>query len=313
MIDDLDVREFEGRHGDNLEQHYPIRLVYEAMRWSIVALTFVTACGSTETSSVGTNTIAVVMNGVPTLSEGAYEGWLIYGDEKVSTGVFTSGDAATMTTDRDPNTADKFVITVEPVPDTDLGPSGVILLLADTPRDSARLSFPVDLTPGSGGFILATPTDDDPTNEQAGVWFANVPGPVPGLSVAELPPGWVYEGWAVTQGVALTTGRFREVDRQDPNFYTGAKPGPNVPGEDYVRDLPDSITPPVDLANGSTAIVIAVVPDIGGVDPTGIRPFPIRLLAAGIPADLPPHRFVRLGIGPTPEIGGRVTFTTAAQ
>ncbi|CAN0500831.1 unnamed protein product, partial [Laminaria digitata] len=174
------------------------------------------SCGGDDTDMTS---IQASLSGLETLSSGTYEGWLIYGEEKVSTGIFQHISNPVMMKDRDPEAADKFVITIEPDNDTDPAPSGVIVLAGDISGRSAALSFPVDLSTAAGGFLLKTPTDDatNADNDSAGVWFLNLGanGPEQALTLPDLPAGWVYEGWGVTQGVPLSTGRFTSASGAD--------------------------------------------------------------------------------------------------
>ncbi|MFT7578639.1 MAG: hypothetical protein ACI9MR_000297, partial [Myxococcota bacterium] len=148
------------------------------------------------------------------------------------------------------------------------------------------------------------------TNDEAGIWFLEMGsnGPMVGLTLPVLPDGWIYEGWAVTQGTPLTTGRF-----SDPALADLASPysdgGPPFPGEDFLTDLPDGVTPPVNLVDGSSLAVISVEPNLDGVDPTGDAPFAIKPLAIMIPMDHPTATFTMLGEGPVLTVSGVLTVT----
>jgi hypothetical protein len=189
-----------------------------------------------------------------------------------------------------------IVVTIEPLPDPDPGPSGIAILVGTPAKRAAELAFPVDLTGAAGSFILATPTDADTTDETAGVWFLDpTAGPGASLDLPTLPTGWVFEGWGVTQGSPLTTGRFTSVSGADLSSpFSGPNPGPPFPGEDFLANLPAGITPPVDLADGSSMIVITVEPDLGGVDPTGPGPFSIKPLVTPVAAGAAPHTSIAL-------------------
>ena len=252
--------------------------------------------------------------GLEVLSEGVYEGWLIVGEDKISTGTFKDPAAAAMTTTTDPATADMFVLTIEPDDDADPDPSGIVVLSGAFGTDGApsALSFGADLSSAAGGFFLRTPTDDATNatpNDEAGVWFIDPTGPMmaPGLSLPALPAGWVYEGWAVTQGTPLTTGRFSDPAMADLDAPF-SDPGPPFPGEDFLTNLPMGVTPPVNLADGSSMIVISVEPDLAGVDPTGPGPFAIKPLALPIPENHPTVMFTALGVGPQPTVSGTISY-----
>jgi hypothetical protein len=239
--------------------------------------------------------------------EGAfYELWVVKGIRKQSAGSFNVaesgrledgfGHRARFFSRIDPARADALVVTIEPLPDPDPGPSGIAILAGSPRRHDATLRFPVRLRNIAGSFILATPTDAVPTNETAGVWFLDpAAGPGPSLTLPELPGGWVFEGWGVTQGQPLTTGRFTGASGSDSAApFSGPSPAPPFPGEDFLMNLPPGITPPVDLADGSSAIVLTLEPDLAGVDPTGDGPFSIKPLLAAVPAGAPDHTSIEL-------------------
>lgn len=235
-----------------------------------------------------------------------YELWIVKGDDKHSGGSFNvAGDGslvdgfghpASFSSPIKPKKADLIVVTIEPLPDPDPGPSGIAILAGSPTKRGADLSFPIDLSGAAGSFILATPTDAIATNETAGVWFLD-PSAGPGASLAlpTLPDGWVFEGWGVTQGLPLTTGRFTSASGADlASPFSGPNPGPPFPGEDFLTNLPAGITPPVDLADGGSMIVITLEPDLGGVDPTGPGPFSIKPLVVQVVAGAAPHESISL-------------------
>ena len=239
------------------------------------------------------------------LSSGHYEGWAIFGETKVSTGKFNlDGDGALVSlasapierfaTGVDLRGADSIVITIEADGDVDTVPSGIVVLAGALTGTSAVLSYPVDLSSVAGGYILATPTDLDATNETAGVWFL-IPGAGAALSLPSLPDGWTYEGWGVTQGTPLSSGRFLTATGADLDApFSGPYDSPPFPGEDFVANLPAAIIPPVDLADGASVIVISVEPDLDGIDPTGPAPFSIKPLVGAVPAGLADHAFTAM-------------------
>ena len=270
----------------------------------------------TDDATNATHELTLTQTGLEDLSEGAYEGWLIFGDEKVSTGTFTTGAGGVFTTDRDPAGADAFVVTIEPTPDNDPGPSGIVVL-SGAPAGatmSAELTFGADLSTAAGGFILRAPPDDATNmtpNDEAGLWFIEptMDGMMAGLTLPTLPDGWVYEGWAVTQGMPLTSGRFTDPAAMDLGSpYSDG--GPPFPGEDYLIDLPLGVTGPVNLADGASTIVISVEPDAAGVDPTGAGPFALKPLALPVPMNHPTATFTMLGVGPTVTVAGGLTWTS---
>jgi len=209
----------------------------------------------------------------------AYEGWLIVDGDPVSSGVFTvddEGQASATTFPVDPaalQSATAFVLTVEPSPDPDPAPSAVHLLGGDFTQGIAQLSIghPAalgdDFSGAGGTFLLGIPSSDSPNDSyRSGIWFT-------GLSLPELPAGWIYEGWVVGPEGPMSTGRFpdgRSVDSDGAGPTAGPRPGPAFPGQDYLN-------PPVDLTQGYTA-VISIEPD----PDNSPAPFALKPLVAPI-------------------------------
>lgn len=258
--------------------------------------------GGGTTANAQSASLSLSLSGVEPLSLGHYEGWAIFGDDKVSTGKFNVADDGSLVSlsgsplssfEADASGSDMIVITIEPEGDTDAIPSGIVLLAGSLSGSTAALSFPIDLSGVAGGYILATPTDDDTdtTNDVAGLWFLDPgAGPGPALTLPTLGEGWVWEGWGVTQGTPLSSGRFTDVASADLAApFSGAGSGPPFPGEDFLNNLPGGVTPPVNLADGASTIVLSLEPDLNGVDPTGDAPFAIKPLVHGVPENLADH------------------------
>jgi len=244
--------------------------------------------------------------GLEHLDEGFYELWAVHGARKISAGSFNVDSGGKLVdgfdhrarffSPRNPARADALVVTIEPLPDPDPDPSGIVVLTGRPRRHSARLRFPANLSEAGGSFILATPTDEESSNETAGVWFLDPdPAPGPSLQLPDLPTGWVWEGWGVTQDTPLSSGRFSSASgADDSSEFSGPLPGPPFPGEDFLANLPQSVNPPVDLADGASTIVITVEPDLGGEDPTGAGPFSIKPLAKPVPEGAADHQSIEL-------------------
>ncbi len=248
-------------------------------------------------------TVRFTFTGLEPLAEGHYEVWAIFPDEtKLSLGAFNfdpQGNTISLagyrindfTSSRDLRDARKIAITIEPRGDKDPGPSGIIMLIGDISNGRANLSFKaIDLSSASGQFILATPSagGKDPTS---GIWFLRKEGDKLsiGLQLPSLVAGWKYEGWAVTQGVPLSTGKFSSADKADESApYSESGATPPFPGEDFFRNAPPGMSFPVNLADGSSLAVITLEPDINGSDPTGAGPFSIKFLVAHIAQRLAP-------------------------
>jgi hypothetical protein len=248
-----------------------------------------------------------------------YELWTVFGSQKLSAGAFNVdadgnlvdgfGHPARFFSTRNPAHADALVVTIEPSPDPDLGPSGIAILVGMPHRHRASLAFPVDLSTVAGSFILATPTDSSTSDETSGLWFLDPAGPGPSLTLPALPSGWVWEGWGVTQGVPLSSGRFTEASGADQSdLFSGPLPGPPFPGEDFLHNLPAGVSTPVNLADGSSVAVVTIEPDLGGTDPTGPGPFSIKPLIGAIPEGAADHTSIPLQRDLSSVPSGSATF-----
>jgi len=248
-----------------------------------------------------------------------YELWAVFGAQKLSAGAFNVdqngnlvdgfGHPARFFSTRNPAHADALVVTTEPPPDPDLGPSGIAVLVGAPHRHRASLAFPVDLSKVAGSFILATPTDSTTSDETSGLWFLDPAGPGPSLTLPTLPTGWVWEGWGVTQGVPLSSGRFTEASGPDRSAqFSGPLSGPPFPGEDFLHNLPAGVTAPVNLADGSSMAVVTIEPDLGGTDPTGPGPFSIKPLISAIPDGAAYHNSIELHRDLSTVPSGSATF-----
>lgn len=268
----------------------------------LVVLT-VFACKEDDTTPTDSD-LTLNINGLENLgSDYAYEGWILVDGAPVSTGVFTVDDAGNLSkttfsldaTDLDKATA--FILTIEPSPDNDPAPSDVHILAGDFNNDDATLTIDDsraigdDFTTSTGSYILATPTNGADTDENSGVWWLDpAAGPGPGLELPNLPDGWKYEGWAVIDGVPVTTGKFRDVsgtDESDP--FSGTMPGPPFPGEDFLVNAPDGLTFPVDLSSMKVVISVEPEPD------NSPNPFLLKPLVGDVPANAADHTVFDMG------------------
>jgi len=262
---------------------------------TVVAMTLI-GCNNVDESEK----LTLNINGLENLgSNYAYEGWLIVGGEPVSTGTFKVGTDGQLSQKKFTvdagilDDASKFVLTIEPSPDSDPSPSATHIVAGDfNDGRMAQLStlngaaLGTDFSDATGTFILATPTDDMNTNENSGVWWIDPSSgsPEAGLMLPALPSGWKYEGWSVIDGKPLSTGKFTSASGADDNApFSGDIAGPPFPGEDFLRNAPMDVNLPTDLA-GKT-VVISVEPDPDN-SPT---PFLLKPLVAQVANDSQDH------------------------
>ena len=226
-----------------------------------------------------------------------YEGWIMVDGTPVSTGTFdvdAEGNLSRSSFEldiNDINAATAFILSIEPIPDPDPAPSAVKILGGDFSGNSASVSIShaaalgTSFTGASGGFILATPTTADPNDNQAGVWFIDNSGATPSAGLKNLPDlsslsGWTYEGWAVIDGIPVSTGTFNQADVADDNATSSVfkgldGDGPGYPGEDFIKNAPMGLSFPADLTTAGTAIVISIEP----VPDNSPMPFTLKPLA----------------------------------
>lgn len=267
----------------------------------IAALFTIIGCSDNENEPTSIN---LNFSGLENLgTDYAYEGWIIVDGMPVTTGIFNVDDSGNLSKNNfelnkdDVDAATAFVLTIEPNPDPDPAPSDVHILAGDIISGSAVLTVSHsaaigdDLTSSKGGFILATPTDGtSDTDEKSGVWFLDPSaGPGAALDLPSLPSGWIYEGWAVVDGIPLSTGRFREVNESDDfDGFSGNAGGPPFPGEDLLDNAPDGLSFPIDLSGKTVVISVEPVPD------NSPAPFTLKPLVGPVPGDALDHTLYNL-------------------
>ncbi len=206
-----------------------------------------------------------------------YEGWLIVNGSPVSTGIFevdaNGNPSSTSFTVKasDLSAATDYVLSIEPFPDTDPAPSAIKIAGGTFSGNNATVNVEhaaalgTSFNTASGKYILATPTTNDTTDENSGIWFLDLSSgsPMTGLNLPTLPAGWVYEGWAVINGQPVSSGRFTDVAMEDDHaMFSGSdNAGPPFPGEDFVTNAPAGLSFPTDIAGGAVVISIEPEPD----------------------------------------------------
>lgn len=281
-------------------------MMIKKILFSLLIVSVLTVSCNSDDDNPTTANLTLNISGLDELgSDFVFEGWIIVDGSPVSTGTFTSVDfPQTFSVDQTQlNNSTKFVLTIEPAVDNDPAPSATKYLVGDFNGTSADLTTGVigDFSNISGKYILATPTNGMSTNENSGIWFLDLPNgtppPLTGLTLPELPDGWKYEGWAVIDGVPVTTGKFTNVNATDEfDGFSGPDPlgSPNgedgfFPGEDFLVNAPDGVTFPTDLAGKTAVISIEPSPD----DNAG--PFTLKPLVGAIPEDAIDHNTYNMG------------------
>ena len=240
----------------------------------MLALLVTVACGDDDGPTAPTppsGNLQLSFNGLESLGAGfVYEGWLLVDGNPVSTGTFSIDAGGSLSTSMFSvdqaalQAATKFILTIEPSPDSNPMPAATKYLAGDFVGNSASLSVADAATLGndfrsaSGGFILATPSTNAVADDYAfGIWWLDPAGPGASLMLPALPAGWMYEGWVVGPDGPVTTGRFIQATGADSD---GGGPGagpdatPAFPGQEF-------ITPPVSLIGATAVISIEPEPD----------------------------------------------------
>lgn len=264
----------------------------------LVSASLFVACSTSSDSEP--ETLSLELNGVETLQNGFhFEGWVIINGSPVTTGKFNvdaNGNLVTLsgsaipngefTVDTDLSSATTFVLSIEPSGDTDDIPAETHHLSGDISNGRSTLSFAHmaslgnDFTSATGSYILATPSDDDDSNETSGIWFLDPSGPTAGLTLPTLPAGWRYEGWAVSGGTPISTGIFTTAAGADAFAgFSGTNSTPPFPGEDFLMNAPTGLSFPLDLSGGVAVISIEPYPD------DSPAPYTLKPLIGQIPAN----------------------------
>ena len=253
---------------------------------------------TTEPAPPPGTTLTLDVTGFPPLAGGVhYEGWAIIDGAPVTTGKFNVNEAGDVigldgapveafATTTDLTAATAIVVTIEASGDTDTTPAETHFVAGDVTSGAADLDIAhpaaigTDFADAAGALVLATPSTDTKDDELSGIWFLTLPGPEAGLSLPDLPAGWVYEGWAVIDGIPVSSGRFTDVAAADQSAPFGG-PGrmPTYPGEDFVSNAPEGLTFPTDLSGATVVVSVEPEPD------DDAAPFALKPLVGDLPAD----------------------------
>lgn len=275
---------------------------------AIIAIGLIfTSC--TKNDEITEKTITQSFQNLPDLGDNyVYEGWLIVGNQKISTGRFSHTEGASFTSNAIDisavNSATTYVLTIEPATESgaDLtSPSGWIFSKGDFTNNTASPSTNDALYSGStnletatGNFFLKAPSVGSVGSDANGIWFIDALPPTKGgfTNLPTLANGWIYEGWVVVPNsnggmTPVSTGRFSNPDMADESFFGAANnnefKGPNgvppFPGEDFIADPNNryaGVTFPIDLQNAT--VVISIEPTTNDdAAPFGLKPFVVAL------------------------------------
>ncbi len=225
-------------------------------------------CGLQRTQSASADLAMRLYNLEDLGPDYVYEGWLITQDGPITSGRFSvSSDDDYFEFRLDESLVKDstlFVLTIEPAFGDDPAPADTHILAGPFVDGVANLTvnhpaaFGTDFLSATGGFILETPTSEDPNDFSQGIWFLDPSaGPGASLQLPELPNGWVYEGWVAGENGPVSTGRFLSTTGADfdgAGEAAGPLGAPPFPGQDF-------ISPALDLIGLNAVISIEPEPD----------------------------------------------------
>jgi acyl-CoA-binding protein len=263
----------------------------------LLSIAFLTSCDDDSNNAATSKNLTLNFTGLEDLGANyKYEGWVMVNGKPVTTGVFSVNSNGVPSQTSFPistanlDAATKFILTIEPFPDSDPNPTNTHILAGDFVSNSATLTIAApealgnNFTTAKGKYVLATPSDGDNNNEKSGVWFIGSLPPSAGLDLPTLPEGWKYEGWAVINGKPISTGTFTKVSGADAfSGFSGTLGTPPFPGEDFIKNAPSGVTFPTDLSGKTAVISIEPFPD------NSTAPFSLKPLIATISATAMDH------------------------
>ncbi|RDI57640.1 hypothetical protein [Flavobacterium glaciei] len=263
----------------------------------LVTLSLLVSCNNDDDKVDSKTNLTLNFTGLEDLGPNyKYEGWVISNGKVVTTGTFSVNSNGVPSATSFPidaavlSNATKFILTIEPFPDTDPNPTKTHLLAGTFSANNASLTIAApealtnDFSNATGKYVLATPSDGENNNEKSGIWFLGSLPPTAGLVLPTLPEGWQYEGWIVINGIAVSTGSFTNVAAAD-SFagFSGPMGTPNFPGEDFIKNAPTGLIFPIDLSGKTAVISIEPFPD------NSPKPFLLKPLIASIPTSAMDH------------------------
>lgn len=194
---------------------------------------------------------------------------------------------------------ESLFVTIENEGDRDEIPNDFIFMESKLTDKKALLTFVLDISDSDNSFILSSPTDGNSTiNEQSGVWFKDAKENKNSLTLPKLPSHFRYQArvFNSSNDKPLNVGSFTNTaEADDSRVYSLSFDGYNYPGEDFLRNLPQPLEAPLNLANGEYSINISVEPFKDNTDPTGDDVF-LEILTADIASNYKPQESINLNL-----------------
>lgn len=229
----------EGRTTNFVKDASPLSCLYSARS---------VTCSVTPATDAPKTVVTAKFDMLPELGDDyVYEGWLIVDGAPISAGRFDATDEFVFETTPENADATLYILTIEPRVGDDPAPSDTHIVGGEFVNGEATVTIDHgtalgdDFASAMGSFFLAAPTAAGLEGDfsDKGIWFIEMTsdGPAPGLNLPELPAGWEYEGWVVTEEGPISTGRFTNVRGADSDAggpAAGPADAPPFPGQDFV-------------------------------------------------------------------------------
>jgi hypothetical protein len=254
---------------------------------------------------------------LPELPAGwVYEGWAVIDGTPVTTGTFTAAGAGDnnapysgITASAPPFPGEDFVMNAPSglTFPTDLSGATAVISIEPFPDDDAdpfQFKPLVGAVPNPAADHVTYALDNNAAAFASGSVTITVQMMSPGLSLATLPAGWVYEGWVVINGTPVTTGTFTALNAADnaAPFSGTSADAPPFPGEDFVMNAPAGLSFPTDLAGATVVISIEPFPD------DAAAPFFLKPIVDTIPASAVDHTVYMAGMNAAAFASGTATI-----
>lgn len=159
---------------------------------------------------------------------------------------------------------DKYEVSIEEIGDWEDEQSVCMIMNAESNTNSFYFTDIFNLDNTSGTFVLGTPTDStSETNEYSGIWFTNEldgSNTKGSLKLQPLNSCFNYSAYALHQNKYFRIGSITDANEPD-NFKDYSirlrQNNPQVPGEDFLRNLPYT---PYKLNSLGDRVVLAIEP-----------------------------------------------------
>lgn len=213
---------------------------------------------------------------LPTIETGHYALWGIDSESKrilikrftFNSGFFSLDGSKLLSLNvKDHLQYQKYEVSIEKVGDLNENQSECVLFSGDVVENKVNFTVPYfkdsNLT---AKFTLGTPTDNTKeTNETSGLWFTTSIDGVNtknALSLIKFEKCFIWAAYLEYRGQYLRIGRFSDFDKSDDfkDFSFASTNTPSIPGEDFLRELPQGLNAPIKLPLKDNKVILSIEP-----------------------------------------------------